>query len=108
MTQLVKWEKAKQAIIEAKSIDEVKDIRDKAEALKAYAKQHGESKEVQNDIAEIKIRAERRMGEMLKEIDRHESGDGRPLKAFHDERLSAKPKLKDIGIFTKLFCSKTY
>ena len=66
--QLVRWEKAKQAIAEAKSIDEIKEIRDKMQALHAYSKQAKESLVVQNNIAEIKIRAERRAGEMLKEI----------------------------------------
>ena len=61
--ELVKWNNAKQAIIEAKTIDEVLNIRDKAEAMRAYAKQIGESLEVQNDICEIKLRAQRRAGE---------------------------------------------
>ena len=65
--KLVKWNNAKRAIMEAKSIDEVKAIRDKAEALRAYAKQAGESLTAQNDLCEIKLRAERRAGEMLKE-----------------------------------------
>ena len=66
--ELVKWNKLRQAIVEAKSIDEVKLIKDKAEAMRAYSKQIGESLIVQNDICEIKLRAERRMGEMLKEM----------------------------------------
>lgn len=65
---LTKWDKAKQAIAECKTIDEVKQIRDKAEALRAYAKQAKESLQVQNDIAEIKLRAERRIGEFAREL----------------------------------------
>jgi len=64
--ELTKWNNAKNAIAECKTIDEVKAIRDKAEALRQYAKQAKESLLVQNDIAEIKLRAERRVGEMLK------------------------------------------
>lgn len=66
--ELTKWNNAINAIVEAKSIDEVKVIKDKAEAMRAYAKQVGESLTVQNDICDIKLRAERRMGEMLKEM----------------------------------------
>jgi N6-adenosine-specific RNA methylase IME4 len=66
--QLEKWNKAKQAIAECKTIDEAKQIRDKAEALRAYARQAKESLQVQNDIAEIKLRAERRIGEFSKEL----------------------------------------
>ena len=60
--ELTIWNKAKQAIIEAKNIDEVKAIRDKAEALRAYAKQAGESLKSQNDLCEIKLRAEEGQG----------------------------------------------
>jgi N6-adenosine-specific RNA methylase IME4 len=70
--ELVKWNNAKNAIAECKTIDEVKEIRDKAEALRLYAKQAGESLQMQNDIAEIKLRAERKAGELLKEIPKHE------------------------------------
>lgn len=73
-TNLVRFEAAKQALAEARSIDEVKDIRDKAEALRLYVRQQGESLEMQNDIAEIKLRAERRAGELLAEIDRVPQG----------------------------------
>ena len=99
-TDLAKWNAAKKAIIEAKTIDEVKDIRNKAQAMQAYAKQIGESLDVQNDIAEIKIRAERRAGEMLKESNIHV---GQPKKErLHD--VTILPKLSDIGI-TKIQCS---
>lgn len=59
---LTRYEAAKQALMEARSIDEVKDVRDKAEALRLYMKQAGESLEMQNAVAEIKLRAERRAG----------------------------------------------
>jgi len=102
--ELIRWNKAKQAIIEAKTIDEVKDIRDKAQAMKAYAKQIGESLEVQNDIAEIKIRAERRAGEILQETERNpgiKMAGGNIVLPPED----APPKLEDIGI-TKIQSSR--
>jgi N6-adenosine-specific RNA methylase IME4 len=54
-----------QALAEVKTIQEVKDIRDKAEALRIYAKQANYSLGIQNDCAEIKIRAERKAGIIL-------------------------------------------
>lgn len=95
--ELTKWNKAKQAIIEAKSVDEVKDIRDKAEAMRVYAKQVGESLEVQNDICEIKLRAERRMGEMLKEMPRA-TGKFIPGSKGLQDVTPNTTTLKDIGI----------
>ena len=71
--QLAKWDKARQAIAECKTIDEAKGIRDKAAALLAYARQARETLFVQNDIAEIKIRAERRVGEFSKELPKNEN-----------------------------------
>jgi hypothetical protein len=49
---------------------------------------------MQNQAAEIKIRAERRIGEMLGERSRKQ---GQRDETFHDERF-AIPKLKDLGI----------
>jgi hypothetical protein len=64
---LVRFDAARRALSEARSIDEVKDVRDQAEAIRLYAKQQGESLQMQNDVAEIKLRAERRLGELLSE-----------------------------------------
>ena len=64
-TGLVKFDAAIHAIAKAKSVDEVKDIRDKAEAARVYAKQAGISLKGQNMLAEIKIRAERKAGQIL-------------------------------------------
>jgi len=69
-TQLIHLNQARQALALAKSIDEVKNIRDKAEALRAYAKQAGMTLEMQNECAEIKLRAERKAREMLGEMVR--------------------------------------
>jgi len=60
MLTLVRFNAARQALMEARSIDEVKDARDKAEALRLYSIQQRDGLEMQNDIAEIKIRGERR------------------------------------------------
>lgn len=67
-TSLVRFEAAKRALAEVRSIDEIKLVRDQAEALRLYVRQQGESLEMQNDIAEIKLRAERRAGELLAEM----------------------------------------
>lgn len=73
-TGLVKWDSARTAIAECKTVDEIKFIRNKAEAMRAYAKQIGESLGVQNDLAEIKIRAERKAGELINEMDLSKGG----------------------------------
>ena len=94
-TYLARFDTAKKALIEAKSIDEVKAIRDKAEMLRAYAKQAKESLEMQNYCAEIKLRAERRAGEMLRAREPHPPGP-EPEDRSHD--VTYPPKLDDLGI----------
>jgi hypothetical protein len=56
---LTHFDRAKRELELAASIDEVKKIRDQAEALRQYARQQKLSLEMQNRCAEIKIRAER-------------------------------------------------
>lgn len=62
---LARLEHARAELEHAATVDEVKDIRDKAEALRLYAKQAKLGLEAQNLCAEVKLRAERRAGEML-------------------------------------------
>lgn len=61
---LIKYEAACRALAECKSIDEVKSWADKSAAMQAYARM-AKDKTMEVDAAEIRIRAERRLGEML-------------------------------------------
>jgi N6-adenosine-specific RNA methylase IME4 len=85
---------ARQAVAEARTVDEVKHVRDTAEALRVYAKQAGESLAIQNECAEVKLRAERKAGQLLREQGRKQGE--------RDQTSSAttfdKPKLDEIGI----------
>jgi N6-adenosine-specific RNA methylase IME4 len=94
---LTKFDVARQAIAEARTVDEVKVLRDRAEQARAYAKQQREGREMQNDIAEIKLRAERRLGEMLDEMDKAKGG--RPeITGNRVLPVIESPTLSDIGI----------
>jgi hypothetical protein len=75
MHALAFYDQARQALAQAAQIDEVKDIRDKAEALRLYTRQANEGLQLQNWCAEIKIRAERRIGQLL--TDNPEYGRGK-------------------------------
>lgn len=106
MGELVPYDVACRALSEARSVSEIKNIRDKSDAMRFYARQ-AKNKQLEVDAAEIRIRAERRLGEML--IEQKEtvgmntgmagsivSPTGR--EALKDDR----PTLADVGIDYKL------
>ena len=56
---------ARDAIVKAKSLPELRDIRDQAQAIAEYFKLQGISLEAQNEIATTKLLAERKLGQLL-------------------------------------------
>jgi hypothetical protein len=66
-TGLARYDAMCRAIAEAHQIDEVKDIRDKAMALERYAQQ-AMNMDAERKACEIRLRAERRAGQILAEM----------------------------------------
>ena len=103
---LSRYEAARAALAEARAVDEVKDLRDKAVALGAYARQ-AKDRGLEVDAAEIRFRAERRMGELT--IELHAEGrihkGGREFTQTPATGSAEEPvtyKLSDLGIDKKL------
>ena len=63
--QLSALGRAFRALAEASSLEEVKLIRDQAEAVRVYARSASMGLEVQDQAAELKLRCERKGGELL-------------------------------------------
>lgn len=95
MPALVRYEAARTALAEAHRVDEVKDIRDKAEAMAAYARQAKDSELIQY-ATEIKVRAERRCGELLTATEKRNGGHA--MKARSNDSTKVPPTLGDMGL----------
>jgi N6-adenosine-specific RNA methylase IME4 len=67
--QLALLDQGKRLLAEARTIEAAKDIRDQAQAVEHYLRQRGDSEEAMLDAAELKLRAERRLGWMLANSD---------------------------------------
>jgi hypothetical protein len=88
---LITLDRAHRALADAKSIDEVKSIRDQAEAVRKYVAAARLGLTKQNRAAEIKLRAERKAGRML---ERMRLRGGNRKSKLHDVTL----KLESLGI----------
>src|SRR3972149_4828081 len=55
----------KSALAKASSVIHVKEIRDKAEAIRVYTRQQADCREIEREATIIRLRAERRLGELL-------------------------------------------
>jgi len=93
-TPLVHYDAMCRAIAEAHAVDEVKDIRDKALALEVYARQ-AHNTDAETKACEIRLRAERRVGQLLQE--REKAKGGRPTGNPSQAATGFEP-LADMGI----------
>ena len=92
--QLARYENARSALAAVHSYDEVKDIMDQAERASLYARQANDS-ELIKYATEIRVRAQRRAGEMLAVTEKSEGG--RPSKTTTSELGKATSELLPVS-----------
>jgi N6-adenosine-specific RNA methylase IME4 len=98
--ELVIYDAARRALAEAHRVDEVLGIKNKATAMQAYARQ-AHDRELELWAAEIRLRAQRRGGELLAEMKKNGEranigGDGRNQHTRGSQ--SGCTTLADLGI----------
>lgn len=96
MGELIKYDAARHALQVAATIDDVKEIVDQAAMLTIYAKQSNDS-EMEQWVAEIKIRARRKLGEISQELEKAKNETALPSGG-----KSKKDVLADAGVSTSV------
>jgi N6-adenosine-specific RNA methylase IME4 len=86
---LVKLDQATRMLAEIRTVDDAKQLIDLAEAARVYARQVDLGLEAQNHAAEIKLRAQRRAGEVLQEMEKAKGQGERGEDGKFHQRLEA-------------------
>ena len=102
---LIRYDAACRAIAQARATDEVLKIRDQSAMLRAYARQ-AKNRELELTAAEIRMRAERRIGELMRaqkasgQLSKGVAGKGRPKLGRVPRTLpkDPRPTLAEAGI----------
>jgi phage N-6-adenine-methyltransferase len=85
-------------LAEARTFDEVRDLRDQADAMRVYAKRRDAASTAHADAYEIVQRANRRLGELLREIPKSPGGrTDRPTRVRRGEPFKGG-MLAELGI----------
>jgi hypothetical protein len=96
--ELALYESARAALAKAVKVDEVKQIHDKATAMEAAAKVY-KDKSLEADAREIRMRAKRRLGELIKEQKKTVGlSAGTRGSKKKGARVDDKPTLAEAGI----------
>jgi hypothetical protein len=98
--ELVLLSRARRSLVEAATIDEVKDIRDKAQLARAYAKKTGVAQEIIVEASAIKVEAERKLGQLLRKLPLAKASAGNQHTGKFDQSLdtTGSVRLSDLGI----------
>lgn len=95
---LIPLSQAIRLLSECSTIQEAKKYRDFAEAARVYAETSRLGTEAQNKAVEIKLRAERRMGQILAEMPKNEGGRPPKTGIGIDTGFEQPQTLEEIGI----------
>ena len=89
-------ERARAALVEVETVEEAIRVAGLAESVRYAARQAKAGMEAENAAAEVRLRAERRAGELLAEMPKQTGGDA--MRARSHDATEVPPKLADIGV----------
>lgn len=92
-------ERAMRALVNATTPEQVVEIANQAEALRLYAKRSKLGLDAQNRCATVRLRAERKLGDMLAKTNLHQGG--RPAKTPDRAEGVSRPTLQSLGLSWK-------
>jgi hypothetical protein len=66
--ELVLLDRARRVLAQAQTVDQIRDVRDRAQAVRAYVRKARLSRKLVIDAAILRIQAERKLGQVLKKL----------------------------------------
>ena len=101
--ELVLLTEATRTLAQATTIDEVRDLRDKATAVKAYIQKAQLGQQLLIDAATFRLRAERRLGEMLASLELANAASGNQHTNHQSQSVTpgGSTLLRDLGVSKK-------
>jgi hypothetical protein len=99
-TALVRYDAMRREVAECARIDEAAQLRDKAAALRLYAKQ-SKDRELQRWVSEIQLRATIKLGELSRKLDTSKGGNN-PAATLPSGGKSKTDALAEAGISTSV------
>ena len=99
---LVKLETAQRALSECRTVMEAKEISDAAEAVRIYLERTNASVATVNRATEIRLLAERQMGEFVAEMPKNAGANGSVVSGSRRKPVKDEtPTLAEVGITKK-------
>lgn len=95
--ELMSFDVAKRALAKASTIDEVKDIRDKAMAMRIYARQ-AKDHTLEENARKIRLRAERKLGHFMRQEEKNKGGEHMKLAKRSTESTGFPKNPVDVAI----------
>lgn len=96
--ELALLDQAHTALAEARTVDEVRNVRDRAEAVRAYARKARLGRSIVVEAAAVRLRAERRLGQLLQTLPLAKAAPGNQYSPSESPDVVDQVRLQDIGL----------